>query len=416
MVALASLSVGGFFGFLFGMPRAVVASQTKEEPDKKAEQASGQVSSLNQAKTRPNTNLEEISDWLTKILVGAGLTQLNKIQTKLAELSGYVASGMGGSGADKSLVAVEIVFFGVCGFLGAFLWVRLYMGKAIQRADEIQAVKKALQETGQKLKQTDEKQQREIEQAKETVKQLAQVGADEAMEDPLLSERVAKTQKAQMDVAARFVQGEPESARGAKDFLILAYSDFQKENFKRAVENAERALGANPSKDMLWKIYNLLGLCYHWQEPENWKPGGDMTWFDKAIRNYELAIKNRNTLAEELLSKANSSFVYLDAERYLECEQKAQEVIASEQAGGVKVAQICDLARIAAAAAKVMRGDNTGAEAILNSTRDIASFAYLFNTDDLPAAAITGFAASPGLRDEVKAFVVRVAKSLNLIS
>src|ERR1700730_13401118 len=57
----ACMALGWAVGFLFGVPR--VGSTP--------------------ASTRINTNLEQISDWLTKILVGVGLTQLHKLPTAL---------------------------------------------------------------------------------------------------------------------------------------------------------------------------------------------------------------------------------------------------------------------------------------------------------------------------------------------
>jgi len=44
----------------------------------------GQKSASRAAALRPNSNLEDISDWLTKTLVGAGLTQLAKFPDSCA--------------------------------------------------------------------------------------------------------------------------------------------------------------------------------------------------------------------------------------------------------------------------------------------------------------------------------------------
>jgi hypothetical protein len=76
----AALIVGVLFGFIFGIPRslastsAAVAQQVVVggEPD---------PSRLN---VLANTNLEQISDWLTKVLVGVGLTQLTQVGPRIA--------------------------------------------------------------------------------------------------------------------------------------------------------------------------------------------------------------------------------------------------------------------------------------------------------------------------------------------
>ncbi len=49
-----------------------------------------------QAKYGANTNLTDISDWLTKIIVGVGLVQLGKIRGQLKDAANFVAGGLVG--------------------------------------------------------------------------------------------------------------------------------------------------------------------------------------------------------------------------------------------------------------------------------------------------------------------------------
>ena len=65
---LACLLVGMFIGFLFGIPKIVQDNSPSVE--KIGEPAYRQ---------QVNSNLTEISDWLTKIIVGLGLVNLTKI-------------------------------------------------------------------------------------------------------------------------------------------------------------------------------------------------------------------------------------------------------------------------------------------------------------------------------------------------
>ncbi len=62
MSAGASMLGGGLFGFLFGIPRSLQA-QKDEVAASGREPAAEKPSGYG-----PNTNLEQISDWLTKIL------------------------------------------------------------------------------------------------------------------------------------------------------------------------------------------------------------------------------------------------------------------------------------------------------------------------------------------------------------
>lgn len=134
IIGLALLTGGGAWlvgvvvGFLFGIPRLSLDDQHGKQENTKA--ALGRY--------RPSTSLEEIADWLTKMIVGVGLTQLNKIPTKLDALASYVAKGMGDSYAShKVLVLVICVYFLSCGFLFGFLWARLYLLKAFIFAESL---------------------------------------------------------------------------------------------------------------------------------------------------------------------------------------------------------------------------------------------------------------------------------------
>ncbi len=80
-----------------------------------------------------NTNLEEISDWLTKIIVGVSLVELNKAQMKLQQIAGFIAESFGGPG-QVSFAYGLMVYFSVAGFLGSYLLTRLYLQKAFRDA------------------------------------------------------------------------------------------------------------------------------------------------------------------------------------------------------------------------------------------------------------------------------------------
>ena len=101
----ASFVVGALLGFLFGLPR------TLQQP--------GSAALL-----QTNTNLEQISDWLTKILVGIGLVQLGKIGKGINGLAGAVAPGLGGQAGAKQFALGLLVYSGVDGFLVGYMWTR----------------------------------------------------------------------------------------------------------------------------------------------------------------------------------------------------------------------------------------------------------------------------------------------------
>ena len=125
--------VGGLLGFLFGIPKAL---QLRQEPE--AVQQRGQEDTRsNRPAYRANTNLEEVSDWLTKILVGVGLTQLNSIPSKVVAFGAYFGRPLGGDAlTGERFAAAVLLYFSVTGFLLGYLWTRLFLGGALARADE----------------------------------------------------------------------------------------------------------------------------------------------------------------------------------------------------------------------------------------------------------------------------------------
>ena len=86
LVGAAALAAGVLTGFIFGIPRE---GSPKNAGDQDAAAADGQTNPITS-----NSNLVEISDWLTKIIVGVGLVELRSIPAKLGALSYYVGRGL----------------------------------------------------------------------------------------------------------------------------------------------------------------------------------------------------------------------------------------------------------------------------------------------------------------------------------
>jgi hypothetical protein len=82
LVAGAAFLGGALLGFLFGIPRSLAVEATPAGTTAEPVEA-GQRAAL----YRSNTNLEQISDWLTKILVGVGLVELGGSLSRPGALS-----------------------------------------------------------------------------------------------------------------------------------------------------------------------------------------------------------------------------------------------------------------------------------------------------------------------------------------
>ncbi len=142
LLSLACLFIGGFAGFLFGIPK-VLQGNINNIP---VSSTSAPIISpgtnrqeLNElGALRVNTNLEEISDWLTKIIVGLGLINLKEIPILLRGTSILIAESITIKGSPlKNVVFANslILFFPILGFLIGYLVTRLYLSSALAIAD-----------------------------------------------------------------------------------------------------------------------------------------------------------------------------------------------------------------------------------------------------------------------------------------
>jgi hypothetical protein len=135
LTAGASLGAGGFLGFLFGVPKS-----TQPAPENGGSKPSGSSSASNSKDDKNdgtrqayggNTNLEQISDWLTKTIVGVSLVELYKLPPYLGKLSVFVAGGLDGDPTTtKAIALVIMVYFASTGFLTGYLWTRIYLTRA----------------------------------------------------------------------------------------------------------------------------------------------------------------------------------------------------------------------------------------------------------------------------------------------
>jgi hypothetical protein len=122
LIASGPLALGALLGFLFGIPRVQLAASSD------ADSAAAMV-------YQPNTSLEQVSDWLTKLLIGVGLTQLAQLPEGLSAIAKLGAQSIG-SDATPGVVAAMCVFFAIGGFLIGYNVTRLVLGPAIRAIEQ----------------------------------------------------------------------------------------------------------------------------------------------------------------------------------------------------------------------------------------------------------------------------------------
>ncbi len=121
ILSLTFLFAGGLIGFIFAIPRRI---------------SSNDIENKFEGKYIGNDNLVQISDWLTKILVGVGLVNLKSFPSQLNHFASSL-SFASSSGLPVNTVIVEmiILFFSIAGFIVAYLWTRLNFVKILNSSE-----------------------------------------------------------------------------------------------------------------------------------------------------------------------------------------------------------------------------------------------------------------------------------------
>lgn len=125
--SMTSGATGSLVGFLFGVP--VRGTSGPRDPD------SG-------VPYRGNTSLEQISDWLVKILVGVGLVQLTTLGPVLGEIFHEIGEALGGGSQAVLLAATMVIVSAIWGFLFAYLATRTSLPQLLSASEATEEVEK----------------------------------------------------------------------------------------------------------------------------------------------------------------------------------------------------------------------------------------------------------------------------------
>src|SRR5262249_4254812 len=104
--SMMCIALGAFIGFLFAVPRL----------NRDAAKSSILL---------PNTNIESVSDWLSKIIVGVGLINLKPIGDFIVETSKDLAQSLGNT--TSSFAMALILYFFVAGVIQGYLLTRMFL-------------------------------------------------------------------------------------------------------------------------------------------------------------------------------------------------------------------------------------------------------------------------------------------------
>jgi hypothetical protein len=122
LIGACAFSLGALLGFLFGIPQYFAGAADAHAANARATY-------------QPNTNLTQVSDWLTKIIIGVGLVQFGQLVETIGRLGDSLEPSLGGSEAGKAFGIALVVGYFVIGFLIGYLYTRLRLQWAFASAD-----------------------------------------------------------------------------------------------------------------------------------------------------------------------------------------------------------------------------------------------------------------------------------------
>lgn len=254
-LAGSSLFVGGFLGFLFGIPQAQNNDRTSTSEDSLRHYTE-------------NTNLEQISDWLTKIIVGLTLVQYEAVRDILfaagKAFGPFLVTGVAG----ENLATGTIIYFILAGFLFAYLWTRINLEHIFRSTSamwnrDISAIVESRVQTVI---------ERDLELIETVENYLAPMTN---AKDPAFGDLSTRIEKAAYGTRADIYQ----MARRARIDNKKALSDDEKAIVAKTVVVFRGLVAAAP--DEFPENYSQLGRAIIYSETPNWQEARD--FFLKAL-------------------------------------------------------------------------------------------------------------------------------------
>ncbi len=118
------LAGGALIGFLFAVPRI-----------------NRETLASNKANYRPNSNIEDVSDWLSKTIVGVGLVEIKNIVKYLQTISSELGKSLlyhpdaSQESVAASFAQALILYFFFAGIIQGYLLTRIYLNREFANAD-----------------------------------------------------------------------------------------------------------------------------------------------------------------------------------------------------------------------------------------------------------------------------------------
>lgn len=143
--SLGLCAAGTILGFLFAIPRVVTEPNVPVPANHtvagESELATALIREVRHNRLAANTNLEQVSDWLTKIIVGVGLIELSEIPGLIDRLALTMSPSFGIVPLSMSIATSIIILFTASGFLIGYVTTRAFLPHILETTER-QAVER----------------------------------------------------------------------------------------------------------------------------------------------------------------------------------------------------------------------------------------------------------------------------------
>lgn len=126
--SIAYIVIGAILGFIFSVPKIISGNQPSQNVDPAI------INIVAKRTIEQNNNLTQVSDWLTKVLIGAGLVELKEIPAFVLHVAEVMGQGIRKMPAKlpahdaATILSVAVILFFTCwGFISGYIVMKLVL-------------------------------------------------------------------------------------------------------------------------------------------------------------------------------------------------------------------------------------------------------------------------------------------------
>lgn len=283
LVLLSSATyISGFFlGFLFGLPKR---NSEKETP------------------YNLSNNLIDISDWLTKIIIGLGLVEIKSLSSYLNSVGEYIKESSGGEESVKVFAICCIIYYVVFGIYFGYNYTRLYLSSQLKIADdnllELKEKEEKLDEKNFEPNEIDLTTKNDIQdyvQLLKVTKTEDQYNFNDWYYKGVAAYNNDKFAEAVVYLNNALIKAGDGSVNMPKMHLYLGLSYERLGKFKEGIKQYDCILNTYPNYDFTYGVYSNRGILFNKLERYN-----------EALKDFDKSISLNENFAKPYAARAKA--------------------------------------------------------------------------------------------------------------